>query len=240
MARIAVDIDSTLYDFETPAREAFLTLAEKYDDDTIRHGAYHPWTEWRSPADVCGVPIWLEAIALCHDAEAILQQVPFAGAVETCQALADEGHDLLYISNRATESEDATSDWLSKYGFFRTSADGGRIDLVVTTGDKRPHLEDCQYLIDDRLKTCVEFVYDYEWQEKHKNEMNAQSIWANGDREEYTQTNARKAFVKAYQYNQAATDVPGLYLAPTWSGLNIYLESKGVLSARAAFPTLKV
>jgi hypothetical protein len=224
MSRIAVDIDSTLYDFETPAREAFLTLAEKYDDPTIRQGAYHPWTEWRSPADVCGVDIWLEAIALCHDADAILQQVPFAGAVETCQALVREGHELLYISNRATEAEDATYEWLFQNGFLFSEEGFGPTELVVTTGDKKPYMESCQYLIDDRLKTCIEFVYDFDWK-----------VASN----QYPDS-ARKAFVKAYQYNQAATDVPGLYLAPTWSGLNIYLVSKGVLKERAVLPTLKV
>lgn len=225
MARIAVDIDSTLYDFETPAREAFLTLAEKYDDPSIRQGAYHPWTEWRSPADVCGVEIWLEAIALCHDADAILQQVPFAGAVETCQALANEGHELMYISNRVTEAEDATGEWLANHGFF----EGGKEPrLVVTTGDKKPYLQPCQYLIDDRLKTSIEFVYDYEWQ------------YSIDMRNLPVEEHKRRAFVKAYQYNQAATDVPGLYLAPTWSGLNIYLQSKGVLKERAVLPTLKV
>jgi hypothetical protein len=242
MAKIAVDIDSTLYDFETPAREAFFALAEKYDDPTIRQGAYHPWTEWRSPADVCGVPIWLEAIALCHDADAILQQVPFAGAVETCQALAYEGHELLYISNRATEAEDATYEWLVRNGFLNSvlSACPGleRAELVVTTGDKTPYMRDCQYLIDDRLKTCVEFVYDFEWRETFGKVV--LSTDGTSTAITYPPEQARKAFVKAYQYNQAATDIPGLYLAPTWSGLNIYLQSKGVLKERAVLPTLKV
>lgn len=234
MAKIAVDIDSTLYDFEQPAREAFLKLADKYNDETIRQGAYHPWTEWRSPTDVCGLDIWLEAIALCHDADAITQQVPFVGAVETCQALADEGHSLLYISNRATESEDATYEWLKYHNFI--APDYG--DLVVTTGDKKPFMKDCQYLIDDRLKTCVEFVYDFEWQVGLANSWDGPDL--DGDYEEYKDGLRRRAFVKAYQYNQAGTDIPGLYLAPSWSGLNIYLTKKGVLSERVALPTMRV
>lgn len=235
MARIAVDIDSTLYDFETPAREAFLTLAEKYNEPSYRQGAYHPWTEWRSPTDVCGLEIWLEAIALCHEADAILQQVPFAGSVDTCQALQEEGHHLLYISNRATEAQDATEQWLEEWGFL-----GANTNVLALTGDKKPHMAACQYLIDDRLKTCVEFVYDYEYRRDLQQSMQTKGIWPDEDRDTFIEANKRRAFVKAYQYNQAATDVPGLYLAPTWSGLNIYLEKHGVLSERAAFPTLKV
>jgi FMN phosphatase YigB (HAD superfamily) len=54
MAKIAVDIDSTLYDFETPAREAMFKLYKETGDLVYKEGAYHPWTEWRSPADVLG------------------------------------------------------------------------------------------------------------------------------------------------------------------------------------------
>jgi hypothetical protein len=129
------------------------------------------------------------------------------GAVETCNALLIEGHNLLYISNRATESEDATRRWLVTNHFF-----GGHIPrvhedqyvtLVVTMGDKRPFIKDCQYLIDDRLKTCVDFVHDPYWQVEH------------GFRGEEGSLERK---------------------APTWAGLNEYLVTKDVLSQEAFIP----
>jgi hypothetical protein len=227
MSKIAVDVDSTLYDFETPAREAFAKLAERTGNKDYLRGAYHAWTEWRSPADICGTEAWLEAIALCHSEDVILAQTPFNGAVETCQALVDEGHELIYISNRAVESGEATHQWLQEWGFPLDKSivevdewQEGHV-LKVLTEDKAPFLRNCQYLIDDRPKTAIDFVYDYEWQYRF-----------GLMHDPYTRIK-RKAFLIAYPYNQALTDIPNLYLAPTWSGINQYLVSKGVLSAPA-------
>lgn len=222
MATIAVDVDSTLYDFETPSRDACLKLWQETGDASFKEAAYHPWTEWRSPADVLmdpdGIPRrWLQAIAVVHEDDAILGMRPFTGAVETCQSLMAANHKLIYITNRAASTEKATRQWLSDNGFFDTAE--GRAALVVTEGDKRPFIDQAQYLIDDRLKTCVQFVYDYDWQ------------FYMGVRKENggPGTNDRLAFVKAYPYNQNATDVPGLILAPTWGAIQHYLVKKGLL-----------
>lgn len=231
MASIAIDIDSTLYDFATPAREAFLELANRYDDKSLFQGAYHPWTEWRSPADVCGEDIWMEVIGLCHEADVISEQVPFAGAPETCQALMEEGHHLIYISNRNTESTDATVDWLQDNGFICT----GEEEVVCLMDDKKPYLKNCQYLIDDRPKTCVEFVFDFDWRERQIEEALGFS-----DPQEVYEDNQRRAFMKSYSYNQNLTDIPHLYLAPTWSGLAWYMTRKGLLSEVPIKPTLRV
>lgn len=280
MAGIAVDIDSTLYDFETPSREAMFRLYKETGDAAYKEGAYHPWTEWRSPADVLGVEKWLKAIALVHDADVIETMHPFPGAVETCQALANAGHKLLYISNRATEALEATEAWLYDHGFL----DGKeRPEVLCLMGDKAPHMRECQYIIDDRLKTVVEFIHDYDW--KTQVERGAQRIINSGPdaddplaskwddaisntldmvyddslprverhasrdywlrmaneiatqaADAYRDRNKRRAFVKGYAYNQAGTDIPGLYIAPTWAGLNEYLVSKGVLPEPAAIP----
>lgn len=269
MANIAVDIDSTLYDFETPAREAFTKLADRYEDPSLNRGAYDPWTEWRSPADSCGIEKWLEAIALCHDADVIEAQTPFAGAVETCRALKEEGHTLLYISNRAAESTDATYRWLLAWEFL-----GDESELVTTTGDKKKHIDHCQYIIDDRPKTVIDFIYDWDWTTKVKAgadrirrtgpdpddpryaehiaglEAALEAYYAS-DRpatqqelskieeinkaaaEAYVENNSRRAFVLSYPYNYNLTDIPHLYLAPTWAGLNTYMVKKGVLSEPA-------
>jgi hypothetical protein len=230
MARIAVDIDSTLYDFDTPAREACLKLYRETGEEPYRIAAYHGSYEWRSYPDLMGVDRWLNAIALVHETDAILGMVPFVGAVETCQALATEGHDLLYISNRAAETYEATDKWL-RHWEFPLSDDEHELACVVPPEDKQPYLANCQYMIDDRPKTVVDFIYDYEW--RH----GMVSVWNDhGDGEpweSFWSRNRRRCFVKAYAYNQALTDVPHLYLAPTWAGLNTYLVSKGVLSAPA-------
>lgn len=271
-----------IYDFETPAREAMLRLYKETGDRSFKEGAYHPWTEWRSPADVLtdengSIQRWLDAIALCHDADVIESMKPFDGAVETCQALIAAGHELLYISNRATEAADATERWLDKNGFLDASFDEIEPKVLCLMGDKAPHIADCQYIIDDRLKTVVEFVHDYDW--KTKVRQGANRVRAHGPEEgepfadeyisilgqtldqyydgtrvltrerldklaeigdkaaeAYIAKNSRKAFVKAYPYNQAATDIPGLYVAQTWAGLNEYLVSKGVLPEAAAIP----
>src|SRR3954467_15654616 len=99
MAIIAVDVDSTLYDFETPSRDAAIKMWQETGDDAFKEAAYHPWTEWRSPADVLagddGIPHrWLEVIARVHQDDSILGMVPFPGAVETCQTLMRAGHKL--------------------------------------------------------------------------------------------------------------------------------------------------
>src|SRR3954469_24362078 len=131
MTKIAVDIDSTVYDFETPAREGCFKLFAETGDEAYKQGAYHPWTEWRSPADVLGLERWLKAIALCHEDDAILGMQPFTGAAETCQTLMADGHKLIYITNRAAHTETATKNWLFDNGFL-----DGAATLVVTEGDK--------------------------------------------------------------------------------------------------------
>jgi hypothetical protein len=233
MATIAVDVDSTLYDFETPSRDACLKLWQQSieageRDDSYKEAAYHPWTEWRSPADVLGVDKWLKAIGVVHEDDAILGMQPFTGAVETCQALVRAGHDLIYITNRKAHTEKATRQWLLNNNLLGIedagTYDWGSTSLVVTEGDKRPFIKKAQYLIDDRLKTCVQFVYDYEWQ-YFNGERGAVKGPANRD---------RIAFVKAYPYNQNATDIPGLILAPTWAAINVYLVQKGLLPQAAA------
>lgn len=68
-------------------------------------------------------------------------------------------------------------------------------------------------MIDDRVKTVVEFVYDHDWH----------------DRSRGYPDSARKAFVRVAGYNSGLTDVPGLYLAHTWKGLRRYMAKVGLL-----------
>lgn len=217
MAQVAIDIDDTLYSFETAAREEFLKLAKEKEDDSITAGAYTPWTQWRSASDVCGQDVIEEVIKRCHDKDVILKQTPFSGAVDTVKALYEAGHELLYISNRAVESHEATYEWLTQWGFpLSPNDEDDRTALVCTMDSKKPYLTNCQYIIDDRPRTCVEFVYDHSWHKRWEHDILAG-------------LHQRKAFMKMKQSNENLTDIPNLYLSPTWLGIRHYLEKKGVL-----------
>lgn len=208
---IAIDVDSTLYSFEKVAREEFFNLALETGDESYLKGAYTPWTEWRSPADANGLDAWLAVIDRCHDADRILEQDPFPLAAQTLQELVDQGHSLIYVSDRASESATATEQWLRAHNFPEQE--------LVCTRDKTPWLSQCRYLIDDRPKTLIEFVYDFVW----KNSKGSGP------------TNQRMAFGLAYPYNQALTDVPNIFLAPgqSWAGIRYYLIKKNVLKEPA-------
>lgn len=199
MALIAVDIDSTLYDFEAPLRQAFLDLALETSNKEYFRGAYQSWVEWRSPADVCGPEAFSEALKRVHSPEVILSQVPFPHAWQTLYKLVEQGHELLYISNRDEDVWSPTRGWLHSTGF----PDG---ELICTLESKTSFMLDCQYLIDDRPKTLCDFVYNRHW------------------------SGERRAFGLLYEYNRALTDIPEIYLAPTWAGIQYYLEREGVLT----------
>lgn len=217
MAQIAIDVDDTLYNFEDAARNEFLKLAQEREDKSLMAGAYAPWTQWRSAEDICGRDALDEVIKRCHDRKIIARQIPFEGAIETVTDLYNAGHELLYISNRATESHQATKHWLLSCGFpFDPDNEEQAATLVCTMESKKPYLTNCQYLIDDRPKTCVEFVYDHSWHKRWEHDILAG-------------LHQRKAFMMMKQNNENLTDIPDLYLSPTWLGLRYYLEKKGVL-----------
>lgn len=198
---IAVDIDDTLYSFGELARTVMCDLARKTDDKTLLKGAYASWNEWRTPPDIVGVDNWLRIIDISHEPENILSRTPYSGSVEVLTALA-QNNKLLYISNRATTSAvvNATSDWLGLHGF----PDG---ELVCTTESKKPFIADCRYIIDDRPKTLVEFVYDPDWQGE-----------------------PRVGFGLHFEYNSSLTDVPRIKLAPNWNLLYQFFQKEGLLS----------
>lgn len=215
MAIIAVDIDSTLYDFATPARQAFLDLALKHGEkEEYFRGGYQSWVEWRSPADVCGPEAFNEVLEIVHSPDVILAQAPYLGAQEVVTEIAEQ-HDIFYISNRSPESADATQGWLKTNGFPEA-------ELIAMMEDKQSYLVECQYIIDDRAKTLVQFVEDFYWKFKYGNVMD--NLISNDDQ--------RKAFGLLFEYNRNLTDLPNIYLAPTWAGIRYYLQKKGVLDGR--------
>lgn len=220
MASIAIDVDDTLYSFTDEAREVLSVMIDEPEyalyKEQLTHALYAKWDQWRTPFELCGHndhgdSLWLECIARCHDTEAILRQRPFQGAVQVLKELAWQGHSFVYISNRATETYEATLQWLTEQGF---PVDPTRHELVVTAGDKRPYVRACQYMIDDRPKNVIQFVYDRECGYRDDG-----SPW-------------RQAFVKVTDYNSSLTDVPGLKLAHTWAGLRRYMVKEGLLPAK--------
>lgn len=207
---IAVDIDSTLYDFATPARQAFLDLALKHGEkEEYFRGGYQSWVEWRSPSDVCGPDAFQEVLEIVHSPDIILKQPPYPDAKDVLEELICE-HEIFYISNRDPKARDATSEWLRMHEFPEA-------ELIAMMDDKQPYLTECQYLIDDRAKTLVQFVEDFNWKYTWGTLGGHQAI-------------ERKAFGLLFEYNRNLTDIPNIYLAPTWAGIRYYLQTKGVLN----------
>lgn len=216
MATFACDIDDTLYSFGQLARQVICDEAAHTGDKVLRAAAYAPWPEWRSPTDHMGLEVWLEIIEKCHTDEMIWMQSPYPGARDVLWNIFDSGHNIMYISNRREDSIGPTSSWLSMNDFPSDTFQKGRVELVCTTKDKRPFMSHCQYLIDDRPKTLVQFVYDFHW--KHK--------WGSDNQQQ-----ARRGFGLHSEYNRALTDVPGVYLAPNWKLLEAKLIEKGLVQA---------
>lgn len=208
MSIIAVDIDDTLYDFNTAIRDEFFKMAMEYDDRSILKGAYTPHVEWRSLSDSLESEIVYEAIQRVHKDESILSQKPFNHACDTLWALSDNGHEILYISSRRDECYEATVEWLTEHYFPNQD------NLICVSGPKAPHITSVQYLIDDRPQTVVDFVTDYTWKRS---------------RNTLVKENQRMAFGLWFPYNQALTDVKNVYLAPSWLGIEYYLKRKGLL-----------
>lgn len=206
MAKIAVDIDNTLYSFDNECREAFFEMAIEKKDKSYLKGAYTPQVEWRSLADILGWEALAEAIEIVHDKT--LDQEPYKGAVRVVNELSEAGHEIRYISTRKEKHGPNTVAWLT-HNMFPVG------DVICCGTDKSKHLQDCQYLIDDRPKTILDFIYDYDWLRNNF-----------GGLLPGTQ---RLAFGLWFPYNQALTDVDNIYLAPAWRGIRYYLEKKRVL-----------
>lgn len=211
---IAVDIDSTLYDFATPARQAFLDLALRHGEkEEYFRGGYQSWVEWRSPADVCGPEAFNEVLDIVHSPEIIRAQTPYPNSIEVLREVACE-HELFFISNRSSKSVAPTEEWLWDIYDYPEG------ELICTMEDKQPYLSECQYLIDDRAKTLVQFVEDFHWKYTYGSISTPDS----------DTSDERKAFGLLFEYNRNLTDIPNIYLAPTWSGIAYYLRRAGVIT----------
>ena len=207
-AKVAVDIDDSLYDFNSLAQEMMSKVAIERGDKIFQSGAYSTWNEWRTPSDLLDEE-WQTIIDMCHRPHVIRSQTPFKNSVATLQKIFDMGNDIVYISNRSESAYNATYEWLVNHGFPMAKS------LICTTGEKSQHIVDCQYIIDDRPKTLVEFVYNYNWKY-----------------DDVIGMRPRVGFGLFCEYNRALTDVPGIYLAPNWTLLEKYIEEKSDLLGR--------
>lgn len=205
MGKIAVDVDDTLYPFTELARQVIAGEAYRTGDKLLERAAYAPWVEWRTPVDLLGTEKWLEIIDLCHSEVMIRTQRPYAWAAEVLTELSHY-HELVYVSTRNTERELITREWLVKNHFPSG-------DFVCSGQSKREHVRECRYMIDDRPKNLIDFVYGSGWLEDH------------------TEEEARIGFGLMTEYNRSLTDVPNIYLAPpgNWRLLRHYFLKTGLL-----------
>jgi len=107
VARIAIDIDSTLHHYW----DLFRSVVRE------RHGvdlAYEDQTEW----GITRLPQQLvrEAVSETHSDENIAGAEPYPGAVETVRAWHDQGHWIHVTSHRAEACAPATARWLEEVG----------------------------------------------------------------------------------------------------------------------------
>ena len=107
MARIALDVDSTLHDYWPLFRRVV----------NERHGLDLPYEEQREwgttvlPRDEV-----VACIEETHSNENILAAEPYPGAVEAVSAWHEAGHWIHITSHRHTYAHDATATWLERIG----------------------------------------------------------------------------------------------------------------------------
>ena len=107
MARIALDIDSTLHHYWDLLRSI---VNERYGVDL----AYEAQTEWgitRLPQKQVRA-----AVMETHSDENIAAAEPYPGAAETVRAWHDQGHWIHVTSHRAESCAPATARWLERVG----------------------------------------------------------------------------------------------------------------------------
>jgi uncharacterized HAD superfamily protein len=107
MARIAIDIDSTLHHYWDLFRA---TVRERYGVDL----AYEEQTDWgitRIPPEHLRA-----AVSETHSDTNIAAAEPYPGAVAAVQAWHEQGHWIHVTSHRATSCAPATVRWLDEVG----------------------------------------------------------------------------------------------------------------------------
>jgi uncharacterized protein len=107
VARIAIDIDSTLH--------PYWDLLDRVAQD--RYGVALPYAEQRSWG-ITALPQehLVECVRETHSDDNILSAEPYPGAVETVREWHESGYWIHITSHRSTEAHDATARWLDRIG----------------------------------------------------------------------------------------------------------------------------
>jgi hypothetical protein len=107
VARIALDIDSTLHHYWELLRSI---VNERYGID-LEYEAQTDWGITRLPQEHLRA-----AVMETHSDENIASAEPYPGAVETVRAWHEEGHWIHVTSHRAESCAPATARWLEQVG----------------------------------------------------------------------------------------------------------------------------
>ena len=107
MARIALDVDSTLHDYWPLFRRV---VHERHGLD-LPYEEQREWGTTRLPRDDV-----VACIEETHSEENILAAEPYPGAVETVRDWHAAGHWIHVTSHRHTHTRDATGEWLERIG----------------------------------------------------------------------------------------------------------------------------
>lgn len=145
---VMCDVDSTLYDadahFARVARECEITWPSK--------ALY-----WFSPAQIGHEMFEVKNMfRRAHSREWVMKTIPYPGAAEVLNWVAELGHKVLYVSDRHKQAEGALREWLATYEFLRKGQE------VICTSDKRHWIRDHrpEIVIDDRVRTIAMARYE--------------------------------------------------------------------------------
>jgi uncharacterized HAD superfamily protein len=107
MARIALDIDSTLHDYW----DLFAELARKRFGVALPYADQRDWGITTLTTDQLS-----ELVEETHSEQNVLSAEPYPDAVETVREWHEQGHWIHVTSHRATTADAATRRWLEQIG----------------------------------------------------------------------------------------------------------------------------
>ena len=107
MARIGIDIDSTLHHYW----DVFARIVEERCGVSLPYEQQRDWHITQLEREQL-----IACIAESHADHHILSAEPYPGAVETVRAWYEDGHWIHITSHRAAEARDATAEWLEAIG----------------------------------------------------------------------------------------------------------------------------
>ena len=143
---IQVDVDNTLYSAHT----LFAKVAKThYDIDLKTPSNWHEYLEYVE------LDTLRKIFRKSHSRQHVMRQKPYGNSVETLNWLAEKNHQIIYISDRHGQANQALYDWLKEKNF---PIDWSLNKIpVVTTKDKRSWMieNNPDVVIDDRPRTLM-------------------------------------------------------------------------------------